>query len=322
MLKELRVFENLGTPNFHFELVFKIQNINYWTEIDIANYFYNRVIDGRSIFDGCVPLLKMIDVIKMDSENKITLDPFFIHSHLNMILMADKFLEKLFLKLKDDHIFYEIFAPQFISYDIIYNSIQIDNSAFPFKYSCFKQLLIDFEILQVHPVKELNKYIFNRRHKRLFDKTVLPEIKKRKIGMEELQLSLEQKRIFGEEAERFVLKLEHDRLKGIKEIIWVAEYSVSEGYDIASFENESSLINDRFIEVKSYVNEVSFYWSRNEIDIARIKKENYFLYLVDRSKLKNKDYKPLIIQNPYENVFKNDKKWKQRIEKIKLNLNV
>ncbi len=81
---------------------------------------------------------------------------------------------------------------------------------------------------------------------------------------------------------------------------------------------KNSIINDRFIEVKS-IQTVLLYWSRNEIDIARIKKDNYYLYhLVDRNKLKNKDYKPIIIQNPYENVFKNQIKWSQRIEKYDL----
>ena len=124
--------------------------------------------------------------------------------------------------------------------------------------------------------------------------------------MDELQMSLEQKQIFGEEAEKFILQFEHDRLKGIKEIIWVAEYSVAEGYDIASYNDENPQTTDRFIEVKSFVNELSFYWSRNEIDIAKVKKENYYLYLVDRSKIKNKDYKPIIIQNPYMKILKNN----------------
>lgn len=320
MLKELSTFENLGTPSFYFELLNKVQDNSSWTEKNINDNFYNRVIEGRSIFDGCIPLLKQIEIIEINSKSEVVLNSLFNSDHINIVFMTDKFLERLFLKLKDDSIFYEIFSPQFISYDIIYNSVQIDNSAFPFKYSAFKQLLIDFGILKVHPVKELNKFILNRRHKRLFDKTVLPEIRKRKIGMEELQISMEQKRIFGEEAEKFILQLEHKRLNGKKEIFWVAEYSVSEGYDIASYNDESSTINDRFIEVKSYANEISFYWSRNEMDIARIKQDAYFLYLVDRTKVKNKGYEPIIIQNPYFTVYKEIDKWKQTIEKIRFSL--
>ncbi len=86
----------------------------------------------------------MIEIVEVDLQDKIILNPVLDHSHLNIFLMTDKLLEKIFLKLKNDPIFMKIFSPQFISYDIIYNSVQIDNSAFPFRYSSFKQLLIDF----------------------------------------------------------------------------------------------------------------------------------------------------------------------------------
>jgi hypothetical protein len=34
----------------------------------------------------------------------------------------------------------------------------------------------------------------------------------------------------------------------------------------------------------------------------------------------NKNYMPIMIQNPYENVFKNEKEWKATIEKMKFTL--
>ena len=66
-------------------------------------------------------------------------------------------------------------------------------------------------------------FIINSRYKKLFDKIILPEIKKRKIGIEELRKSLEQNNIYGEEAELFVLKYERDRLNNKVGIDWVAE---------------------------------------------------------------------------------------------------
>lgn len=178
--------------------------------------------------------------------------------------------------------------------------------------------MIDFSILQEHPTKKFNKYIINGRYKKIFDKAVLPEIKKRKIGIEELRKSLEQNQIYGEKAERFVLEFEKQRLNDTKEIDWVAEYSTTDGYDIASYETEASTDHDRFIEVKSYDREPYFFWSRNEIDVARIKKSSYYLYLVDRSKMNIPDYTPLMIKDPYENVLKNNLEWEQRIEKIRV----
>ncbi|QLH44999.1 MAG: DUF3883 domain-containing protein [Bacteroidota bacterium] len=174
--------------------------------------------------------------------------------------MRDKFVEYLFKALKDDDEFHKIFCSDYLSHDIIYKSLQINNRAFGLKYSNFKQFLIDFEAIKTHPTAEINSFIINNRYKKLFDKTLLPKIKQRKIGIEEFQLEMEQQRIYGEEAERFVLRYEFDRLKGQKQIDWVAEYIVNEGYDIASYNNESDVFPNRFIEVKSYNGEVPYFF--------------------------------------------------------------
>ncbi len=318
MLKELCKYENLGTPGYHFHLlrIFR-DNPEGWRVSNIFDLFRNRLIDDRRLFDGCLPLLESVGIIKINSSDEISADSTFFKYLESETLMIDRLVERLMLVLNTDVAFHNIFCSEFISYDIIYRSIQIDNSAFPLKYSCFKQLLIDFGVLQEHPSQNLNKYIVNNRFKKIFDKIVLPEVKKRKIGIEELQKSLEQNQINGEEAEKFVLKFENDRFNGAKEVQWVAEYSVSDGYDIASFETESSEEYDRFIEVKSFSGEPYFFWSRNEIDVARIKNLSYYLYLVDRNSMNLPGYIPIMIQDPYSNVLQNSSQWEQRTEKIR-----
>ena len=57
--------------------------------------------------------------------------------------MCDKFIEFLFQTLNQDDNFHSIFSSEHLSYDIIYHSTQINNSAFGFKFSNFKQLLIE-----------------------------------------------------------------------------------------------------------------------------------------------------------------------------------
>ena len=321
MLNELSQFDNLGTPNFHFELlrILHESTSENWRVNDIINLFHNKIIEGRNLFDGCLPLLNQLEITKLDATQSIVVDETFTQFLKNENLMSDRFVERLILSLKNDSIFHQIFCSEFISRDIIYHSLQIDNAAFPLKHSGFKQLLIDFNVIQQHPTKEFNKYIINGRYKKVFDKVVLPEIKKRKIGVEELMKSLAQKQINGEEAEEYVLQFENKRLNNTKEIDWVAEYSVAEGYDIASFKTELSNEHDRFIEVKSFQGEPYFFWTRNEMNIARIKKESYFLYLVDRTKMKTVDkYEPLMIQNPYLKFIKTKSdEWKESIEKIR-----
>lgn len=322
MLEELRKYKNLGTPNYFFELLITLKESKNSTykKSDIEKLFFNRIVDGRSIFDGCLELALKIEILVYER------DILFLNSKIydslnNINQMKDKFIEYLFNRLKNDNEFHKIFCSEYLSHDIIYKSLQINNSAFGFKYSNFKQLLIDFEAISTHPTPELNCFIINNRYKKLFDKIVLPEIRKRKIGIEEFRKSLEQQQIFGEEAEKFVLQFENTRLRNKKEIDWVAEYIVNEGYDIASYNNESDITPNRFIEVKSYDGDTPyFFWTKNEYTIAKIKKEQYWLYLINRSRMKTNDYIPTMIQDPYNTILDDNKMWDKQIEKYKIEL--
>lgn len=322
MLEELRRYRNFGTPNYFFELLSTLkgnQEATY-SRTDIEKLFYNRVIDGRSIFDGCLELAIRTEILVFENDF-LSLGNGVADSLNSISQMRDKFVEYLFKALKDDDEFHKIFCSDYLSHDIIYKSLQINNQAFGLKYSNFKQLLIDFEAIKTHPTAELNSFIINNRYKKLFDKAVLPEIKKRKIGIEEFQKAMEQQQIYGEEAEKYVLNFEFYRLKEQKEIEWVAEYIVNEGYDIASYNHESDELPNRFIEVKSYDGEIPyFFWSRNEYSVAKRKKDDYWLYLVNRSDMNKADYVPIMIQNPYEEILSNDENWEKQVEKYKVEL--
>jgi hypothetical protein len=321
MLNDLRTYDNLGDPLYFFELLKSLSGSEaiVWTIRDTEQLFYNKNINGRTVFDGCLALALKISVISIDDSGRITINERFKNSLFSEKQMCDKFVELLFQALNQDEVFYSIFSSEHISYDIVYHTPQINNSAFGFRFSNFKQLLIDFDVIQIHPTKELSKYILNLRYKKVFEKIILPEIRKRKIGIEDLKRSMEQQQIHGEEAEIFVLNFERKRLEEKDGIDWVAEYSIAEGYDIASYQKMDSESNDCFIEVKSYAGSPYFFWSRNEIDISRIKGDHYFLYLVDRNQMKNEGYEPLIIQNPFKNVLENIG-WSKQIEKYRISL--
>jgi len=322
MLEELRRYRNFGTPNYFFELLSTLkvnQNATY-TRTDIDKLFYNRVSDGRSIFDGCLEIDIKTEMLVVENDF-LTLSNGVADSLNSISQMRDKFVEYLFKALKDDDEFHKIFCSDYLSHDIIYKSLQINNRAFSLKYSNLKQLLIDFEVIKTHPTIELNSFIINNRYKKLFDKTLLPEIKKRKIGIEDFRKAMEQQQIYGEEAEKFVLNFEFARLNEQKEIDWVAEYIVNEGFDIASYNHEFDELPNRFIEVKSYDGITPyFFWSRNEYSVAKLKKDDYWLYLVNRSEMNKAEYVPIMIQNPYEEILSNDENWDKQIEKYKVEL--
>lgn len=319
MLNDLRKYINLGTPNYFFQLLKTVETSeSNWSLNDLNELFFNRIIDGNDIFDGCIDLAVKINVLKVENENYI-INEQFLDSLNSVNQMKEKFIQFLFFSLKEEESFHNIFQSQYLSYDVINKSFQISNSAFGFKFSNFKQLLIDFEAITSHPKIEFSSFILNSRFKKLFDKTILPEIKKRKIGIDEFKKSIEKQQIYGEEAEKFVLAFEMKRL-GNKQIEWVAEYIVNEGYDIASYNEKDDEEYNRFIEVKSYDGKTPyFFWSRNEVDVAKRKSDNYWIYLVNRVEMNKENYKPIMKQNPIKNIMK-DEKWDKQIEKYKFEL--
>lgn len=133
-----------------------------------------------------------------------------------------------------------------------------------------------------------------------------------KKTIEALKKDLEQKHIYGEEAEEFVLAYELKRLENHpqkEKIEQISKDDVSAGYDIQSFHVDTSVLINRFIEVKSFDSVVRFYWSKNEVETAKALRKDYFLYLVDRSQMLDEDYEPIIIQDPFFNVFENEDYW-------------
>ena len=141
MLKELRSYDNLGTPAFFFYLLNTI-NANpkaEWKLDDVNQLFYNKIIDDRRIFNGCIELAIKIKLLYFQ-EDYLLVDKKFSSSLSSEIQMKDRFVEYLFKALSNDDDFHLIFNSEYLSYDVIYRSFQISNSAFGFKFSNFKQL--------------------------------------------------------------------------------------------------------------------------------------------------------------------------------------
>lgn len=126
------------------------------------------------------------------------------------------------------------------------------------------------------------------------------------INEEELLKRLEKQRQIGKIAEEFVYEVELKRLKseGLDEeaakVKVISNDYVNAGYDIMSFSSKSN-IHNRFIEVKCIGEDNKYYWSRNEIDVARQLRDKYFLYLVKDIR----SYPTIwIIKNPYTSLQK------------------
>jgi hypothetical protein len=312
MLKEFSRYENLGTPGFFWEMLQQIRDGDVrWTRDDLAGYFYNRIVDGEAVFDGCLPMAMAIGLIRADERGVLSIDSGFIEFLVSEAYMRAKTLERVLVAFSDDEEFLTIFSSQYLSYDVVYNLVQIDRSAFGFRYANFRKFLISFGFIGPHPDLKIKKLIVNPKHQRLFDMRLIREVRRRKIGIENLEATLEQKRIAGMNAEEFVVASEKRRLSThpkLETIQRISDYDVAAGYDVVSYESMDSLTYDRFIEVKSCAIDRRFYWSKNEVAQARIKRGQYFLYLVDPEKMREAGYEPMMIQNPYENIFL-DQSW-------------
>ena len=143
--------------------------------------------------------------------------------------------------------------------------------------------------------------------------------KRHKLKLEELERILQEEKLIGEAGEEYVLKREKERLQTSNladSIQQVSLIDVSAGYDIASFIDSDSSVYDHFIEVKTYRGTPHFFWSSNEMSVAKLRRDLYWICLVDYDQINNADYQPIWIQNPYENII-NSPEWKSEVETMR-----
>lgn len=312
MLREISRYENLGTPGFFWEMLQRVKdNDAHWKPDDLEGYFFNRIVEGEAVFDGCLPMALALGIIRSDGRGVLSIDPAFLEFLASESYMRAKMIERVLAVFGGDEEFLAIFSPQNLSYDVVYGLIQIDRSAFGFRYANLRKFLIGFGFIKPHPDSQIPKLIVIQKYRRLFDSRLLPEVRRRKIGIENLETALEQKRIAGTNAEEFVVAFEKKRLSAhpSKDLIQrISDYDVSAGYDVISYDNLESSAYDRFIEVKSCSIDRRFYWSKNEVFQAKLKQAQYFLYLVNPEKISENGYEPTVVQNPYRNIFL-DESW-------------
>ncbi|HFK1433181.1 TPA: DUF3883 domain-containing protein [Bacillus cereus] len=137
----------------------------------------------------------------------------------------------------------------------------------------------------------------NKQRKKTRSNTVTPE---------ELEKQLEIKKIIGLEGESYVFLAEQEHLKGIgrmdlaEKVTWVANENCNAGYDIQSFFEDGSY---KYIEVKSTTaRNIHFYLTNNELEVAKLLGDNYFIYRVSNLRSIPQINK---IQNPYNLISQN-----------------
>ena len=276
-------------------------------------------------FNGTIVLLKALDLVIADHEaisRSSILDIYDQHSFFD----TGFFFNRVIQLLEENKKFSEFFNSNTVKFNIDRANYYLRDSHLPIKHSTIKKILINTGLL----LKDQNVrsiFYINEAYLEFFESDVIKKmqlitgslIKKRQLSLDRLKEQLKRQEELGLQAEIFAWHYEKKRLNKhpmISQIVKVSEEYSNAGYDIESFNDTETILINRFIEVKSYVGDISFFWSNNEIAAAKDKEDQYFLYLVNRAEMERPGYHPLIISNPYKNVF-NNPRWPREVGQYK-----
>ena len=291
-------------------------NVIAESDIRHINYIRSKYSESALWFDETLLLLQELKVVSNISSELMPLK-IFPYKLNSLIDFKKQFLSILFSSNGEVSKQLKRFLMnfQFQADKISFTTTPSDK----IKFSSIRNLLLELEFIMVSPDK--NSYFMNPEYHELF----IQHFSKRKVSPKTFKKQQEEKEGIGLNAEKAVIEFEVRRLSEIScssnEIEHIALTNVSAGYDIKSFENY--LDNDlkkieRYIEVKAVsVEDFKFFWSRNEIAVAKFFREKYFLYLLpvlseDTFNMK----KLMIISDPYNNVYSNHLEWHKEEESV------
>jgi len=291
MNEKNEVFKKLLPINELFMLYQRLSE-TIITKIDVKSLSLNPVA-----VDNSINLLCELEMIQFNQGKNA-----FQRMHIERLEFSD-FSEILYAKLRLLYAEAFLFINQAdLKYDEIEAKLYIKRNSVSLDLSGLLMLLDGMGKIEIkqNDVFFLDKSLLDCRmdvHKHATHNRTLEGLKK--------QLEINEK--FGVEAELAAMEYEINVLKNVgisKSPERISEFNVSAGYDIISFAHKDSLKPDKFIEVKSCSDDSwIFYISRNELDVAKIKQDNYYLYLYNR-----KSQKFRIIQNPYDFFVENESK--------------
>lgn len=197
----------------------------------------------------------------------------------------------------------KILTAEMFVFDINEGHVLFRNELLPLTYAPIRNDLVSQSFFAIEREQQKTCFLVNPDFENKLSSFC--QKSKQSMTLEQLQSRLESNAIAGAKAESFVLNYERQRINNPnlqKKIRQISNVDVCAGYDILSFENDSSTLYDRFIEVKAVSRDCGFFWSKNELKIAQLQGDKYFLYLVNLSQIGDAGYCPMIIQNPAHSI--------------------
>ena len=277
---------------------------------DISRSF-GESFNNKLLFLSTLKIISQKKIyITLNVDETVIQDTHKLKKHIN-----DAFLEYI----NKQKIFFTLFPQKSIGYDAKSAMIYIKPSYLTLKYNYIKSFIISSGLLKSNlksSFYEIEQPYYTKFEGIISNKS-LSKKKRVKYSLDQLKNKLIKQEERGLKAEKFVLDFELNRLAGhpnLNKVKIISHLDTNAGYDIASYDSVDSIEVDRFIEVKSFYKSHGFYWTSNEIKIAKEKDENYFIYIVNSEKITFDNYFPEIYDNPFTTIF-NSNIWKKE-EKV------
>lgn len=291
----LEQYDNFGRPKDLFDIIRLTGQANGIPQSDFTKI---------GIPKGAIELLTSISLLNL-VDNRLRLNQEISESRILSLVIA-----RIFENLNEANLLYNFLNEGNVFWDTSSSRVSVRNYKIHPSFSSLRNFLVTCGFFVRNEIISFEFYI-HPEYQNWFLSEVIPSIENSQLGnnpIQDLHDQRAQREKLGREAEEFVLNFERQERKNhrkVENIKIISNMDVRAGYDILSYSSDDALLLDKFIEVKSYSKSPYFFWSNNEVQIAKEKRAGYFLYLVDRSRMHEKNYCPMQITNPAKAVFGN-----------------
>ena len=310
MLEEILQTDSLGNRQ-QIEYILDVVESGTASVPALMEACYARSYGYRRSFRSLVKLLVATGHLVIEDE-RISLGKVSPADRGNRFV--EFFCTRLFSAMTKAGHLHHLFNGETLSFDSDGELIHFRNNRVPLSYAPLRNLLIELGLMIRDPYLH-NVYVVAEAHYSWFREGLADWVGDSSIAgrltLEELKKRLQSQEKAGRIAEEFVVGFEKRRLEGhprIDRVRMISNLDVGAGYDIQSFVDVGSVIIDRYIEVKSYSGNPSFYWSTQEVAMAKVKGDSYFLCLVDREQMDTPGYIPTFVRGPGDRMF-STKEW-------------
>lgn len=282
---------------------------------DVSN-IKRKYLERALSFDETLSLLEDLKIVRKNSDELIP-SKTFSHTHDSIDEFKMKFLPALFSANGDVSNELRKFLLNFQTENdkTFFKTSELQK----IKFSDTRNLLLELEFISID--EDNSTYFVNPDFASLF----LKQFVRRKLSPEALKRKQSENESIGLIAEEVIIEYEVKRLAALSvlpsEIEHTSKVNVLAGYDIKSFEDyldSKSKLIERFIEVKAVsVDDYKFYWSKNEMEIAKVFGEKYYLYILPVGLSNTFELDKMIIKrNPFKNIYSNKLEWIKEEESV------